>query len=160
MKPLPAPAVLLVCTANICRSPMAEAVLRAQGLFGHVESAGVHAGPRGQPVDARAARALLKRGYELGRRWRSRPLPLEQFDRFDLVLAMEQEHLQALRERCPAHLQGRLHLFLDFVPGRAGGEVPDPYFGSEQGFEHVLDLLELGAAGLRGAVGRGLLLPA
>lgn len=153
-------ALLLVCTANICRSPMAEAVIKAQGLFARVESAGVHAGPRGEPVDPRAARVLAKRGYELGRRWRSRPLPLDQLEQFDLVLAMEQEHLDWLRERCPAHLHGRLRLLTDFVPGRAGDEVPDPYYGSEQGFENVLALLEQGAAGLRQALQRGLLQPA
>lgn len=157
---LSGPSILLVCTANICRSPMAEAVLKAQGLFGRVQSAGVRAGPRGEPVDARAARVLAKRGYQLGRRWRSRPLPVDELGHFDLVLAMEQEHLQALRELCPAERHPRLRLFLDCVPGRVGEEVPDPYFGSEQGFEHVLDLLELGAAALRRDGERGLLLPA
>jgi protein-tyrosine phosphatase len=154
------PALLLVCTANICRSPMAEAVIKAQGLFAQVESAGLHAGPRGEPVDARALRALGKRGYELGRRWRSRPVALERLELFDLVLVMELEHLQWLRERAPAHLHERLQLFMDFVPGRRGEELPDPYYGSEQGFENVLDLVEQGAAGLRQALERGLLQPA
>lgn len=152
------PSVLLVCTANICRSPMAEAVLKSLGVFGQVRSAGVHAGPRGVSVDARAARALQRRGYALERRWRSSALPAAaELQRYDLVLAMEQEHLLALRERCPDGPHPRL--FLDFAPGLAGQEVPDPYFGSEQGFELVLDLLEQGAAGLRDALRRGLLLP-
>jgi protein-tyrosine phosphatase len=73
---------------------------------------------------------------------------------------MEQEHLDWLRERCPAHLHARLRLLMDFVPGRVGEEVPDPYYGSEQGFENVLALLEQGAAGLRQAVQAGLLQPA
>lgn len=147
--------VLLVCTANICRSPMAEAVLRAQGLFAEVQSAGARAAPRGEPVDARAARALQQRGYQLPRRWRSRRVQAEDLQRFDLVLAMDQDNLRDLRELAPPALQPRLRLFLDCVPGRAGQEVPDPYFGSPQGFEHVLDLLELGATSLRQALQRG-----
>lgn len=147
--------LLLVCTANICRSPMAEAVLKAQGLYGLVQSAGVHAGPRGEPVDARAARALLQRGYELGKKWRSRRLLVEDFARFDLVLAMDADNLRDLRRLCPSEQQAKLHLFLDFVPGHAGREVPDPYFGSVQGFEHVLSLVELGASGLREALHSG-----
>lgn len=147
--------ILLVCTANICRSPMAEAVLKAQGLYALVQSAGVRAGPRGEPVDARAARVLLQRGYELGRKWRSRRAQVEDFDRFDLVLAMDHDNLRDLRLLCPAQQQDKLHLFLDFVPGHAGREVPDPYFGSIQGFEHVLSLVELGASGLREALQSG-----
>jgi len=147
--------VLLVCTANICRSPMAEAVLKAQGLVGLVQSAGARAGPRGEPVDARAARALQGRGYALPKRWRSRRVQVEDLQRFDLVLAMDLDNLRDLRELAPGPLQDKLHLFLDCVPGRAGQEVPDPYFGSVQGFEHVLDLLELGVQGLRGALQQG-----
>ncbi|MCX2860583.1 low molecular weight phosphotyrosine protein phosphatase [Paucibacter sp. PLA-PC-4] len=147
--------ILLVCTANICRSPMAEAVLKAHGLYALVQSAGMRAGPRGEPVDARAARVLLQRGYELGKKWRSRRVQAEDFARFDLVLAMDHDNLRDLRLLCPAQQQDKLHLFMDFVPGHAGREVPDPYFGSIQGFEHVLSLVELGASGLREALQSG-----
>jgi protein-tyrosine phosphatase len=152
--------ILLVCTANICRSPMAEAVLKAQAFEGLVQSAGVRVGPRGEPVDARAARTLLQRGYELSRKWRSRRVQVEDLARFDLVLAMDHENLRDLRLLCPAEHQAKLHLFLDFVPGRAGQEVPDPYFGSQLGFEHVLSLLELGAQGLRTSLQQGRIQPA
>jgi protein-tyrosine phosphatase len=152
--------LLLVCTANICRSPMAEAVLKAQAFEGLVQSAGMRVGPRGEPVDARAARILLQRGYELGRKWRSRRVQVEDLTRFDLVLAMDHDNLRELRLLCPTEHQAKLHLFLDFVPGRAGQEVPDPYFGSLQGFEHVLSLVELGAQGLRAAWRQGRVQPA
>lgn len=152
--------VLLVCTANICRSPMAEAVLRSQGLVELVQSAGARAGPRGEPVDARAARALQQRGYQLPKRWRSRRLQPSDLERFDLVLAMDLDNLRDLRAVAPPELQHKLHLFLDSVPGRSGEEVPDPYFGSAQGFEHVLDLLELGARSLSQALQRGTFQPA
>jgi protein-tyrosine phosphatase len=152
-------AILLVCTANLCRSPMAEAVLKAQGLFERVQSAGTRTGPRGEPVDPRAARVLLQRGYELGKKWRSRRVAVTDIERFDLVLAMDQDNLRDLRLLCPASQHDKLHLFLDCVPGHIGREVPDPYFGSMQGFEHVLNLLELGAKGLSQARQEGRLLP-
>lgn len=152
-------AILLVCTANLCRSPMAEAVLRAQGLYELVQSAGMRAGPRGEPVDPRAARVLLQRGYELGKKWRSRRVAVADIERFDLVLAMDQDNLRDLRLLCPVAQHYKLHLLLDFVPGHVGQEVPDPYFGSLQGFEHVLNLLELGAKGLSQARQDGRVLP-
>lgn len=135
---------------------MAEAVLRSgvHGSYTRVESAGVRASPRGEPADARGAAALLRRGYELGRRWRSRRVTVQDFERFDLVLAMDHDNLRELQALCPAELRHRIHLFLDFVPAHRGQEVPDPYFGSPQGFEHVLNLLELGAEGLAQALSR------
>ncbi|MCV2368607.1 low molecular weight protein-tyrosine-phosphatase [Roseateles oligotrophus] len=151
------PAVLFVCTANICRSPMAEALLKARRAgfgpaaelaFKQVASAGARAGPRGEPIDARAAAALQRASLAVEKKWRSQRVMPEQFERYDLILAMEADNLKVLRAQCPPELQSRLKLVLDFVPGMEGQDVPDPYFGPAAGFDHVLALLERGVAGL------------
>lgn len=140
--------LLLVCTANICRSPMAESVFKAQAALlglGRVASAGVRASSRAQGMDARAITALGRRKYPVDKKWRSRRVEAEDYLRFDHILAMEQDNLDALRRQCPPEQQHKLRLLLDLVPGRQGQEVPDPYFGSPVGFENVLDLIELAA---------------
>ncbi len=132
--------VLMVCMGNICRSPTAEGVVRqrlaAAGLDGQVDvdSAGTGGWHAGQPPDARAQRHALLRGYDLSRQ-RARRVVEEDFERFDLILAMDEENLADLRRIQPAGSRAELRLF-------AAGEVPDPYHGSAQGFENVLDLIE------------------
>jgi protein-tyrosine phosphatase len=149
--PMAQHSILLVCTGNICRSPMGEALLRARlGPLVQVQSAGTHAASRGEPVDARAAAVLARREIApLPRRWRSRRAKPELLDGFDLILAMDEDNLRHLRELAPAPLHERLRLYLDLVPGMSGSEVPDPYYGPPQGFERVLDLLEQGAQALQ-----------
>lgn len=140
-------AVLLVCTANICRSPMAEAIFRARlgEVFGTVASAGVNADPRGGPVDARAAAALARHHYALDRKWRSHRVDPEQLGHFDLVLAMEAEHVEALRKQAAPEQHARILLLTDFVPELAGQDVPDPYFGPATGFDAVIGMIERAA---------------
>ena len=140
-------AVLLVCTANICRSPMAEAIFKAKlgDVFKTIESAGVHADPRGGPVDARAAAALNRHNYSLERRWRSRRAELDALGKYDLVLAMEAEHVQALRRKAAPELQSRILLLTDFLPDKAGQDIPDPYFGPVAGFDAVIGMIERAA---------------
>ncbi|MDR7333204.1 low molecular weight protein-tyrosine-phosphatase [Roseateles asaccharophilus] len=142
--------ILLVCTANICRSPMAEAIFRAKlgDVFKTVASAGVHADPRGGPVDARAAAALDRHKYSLDRKWRSRRVDPETLGQYDLVLAMEAEHVDALRRKAPPDLHARILLLTDFVPELAGQDVPDPYFGPVTGFDVVVGMLERAASRL------------
>lgn len=142
-------AILFVCTANICRSPMAEALMKARhpAAFAEVQSAGVNAGPRGEPIDARAAAALTRVGAAPNKRFRSRRVQPSDFARFDLIVAMESAHLDALRQQCPPALQDRLRLLRD-----DGQDVPDPYFGPAAGFDVVLAMIERGLAGL--ATGR------
>lgn len=151
------PSVLFVCTANICRSPMAEALLKARragfgaegnAAFKQVASAGARASPRAEKVDARAAAALLRAGLTVEKKWRSQRICAEHFESYDLILAMEADNLKVLREQCPPGLQNRLQLLMDFVPGQEGQDVPDPYFGPAAGFDLVLALLERGVAGL------------
>jgi protein-tyrosine phosphatase len=139
--------VLLVCTANICRSPMAEAIFRARlgDVFKTIASAGVHADPRGGPVDARAAAALARHQYSLDRKWRSRRVDLDRLGQYDLVLAMEVEHVALLRGKAAPEHHARIRLLTDFVPELSGQDVPDPYFGPVAGFDTVIGMIERAA---------------
>lgn len=150
--PPPRLQVLFVCMGNVCRSPLAEAVLRAklvrQGLdrLVAVDSAGTHGIHRGHPPDPRALALGARRGYPMAD-LRSRPVVAEDYARFDLLLAMDRQNLERLRDRCPPAARDRLHLLLPFAAGLLGeapavDEVPDPYYGPPAGFERVLDLLE------------------
>jgi len=150
-------ALLLVCTANICRSPMAEAIFKAKlgDVFKTIASAGVHADPRGGPVDARAAAALARHNYSLDRKWRSHRVDPEQLGRFDLVLAMEAEHVDALRKQAAPEQHARILLLTDFVPELAGQDIPDPYFGPVAGFDAVIGMIERAAGSLLMAAREG-----
>lgn len=169
--------VLMVCMGNICRSPMAEAVLRAKlelaGLANQVavDSAGTHGFHRGALPDPRAVARAERRGYRLAG-LKSRPVAAEDFSRFDLLLAMDSENLATLRERCPPEGHQRLGLLLHFsassspnsashpaqIPATEPAilDVPDPYFGSVAGFDHALDLIEPACDGLLSALRRRL----
>lgn len=121
---------------------MAEVLFKARfGAELRVQSAGVRTGPRGQPMDARAAAALHRHGFKLQKKWRSRQVEAADFEAFDLILVMEAQHLQDLRAVCPPELQPKLRLLLDFVPGFEGQDLPDPYFGPTQGFDQALALI-------------------
>lgn len=144
-------AILFVCTGNICRSPTAEGVLRTMASSAGVDiqwdSAGICDYHVGEAPDPRARRAAARRGYDLSR-LRARQIGTDDFSRFDLILAMDAGHVAALNRRCPEPLRDRIRLFLDFLPGSEGRDVPDPYYGGEAGFELVLDLCEDGGAAL------------
>jgi len=144
--------VLFVCMGNICRSPTAEAVVRefarrAAVLALEVDSAGTHGYHAGDAPDERSIVAARRRGFELSA-LRARLVEATDFERFDLVLAMDSAVLERLRELAPERHHGRLRLFLEFAPGLGRQDVPDPYYGGEAGFEEVLDLVEEGARGL------------
>ncbi len=145
--------VLMVCLGNICRSPLAQGVmeqrLRKSGLFHSVtvDSAGTQGYHLGESPDPRAVEAAARRGYDLSGQ-RARRVRDGDFQSFDYILAMDQDNLQQLVARCPGAEVDRLKLLLDFAPGPDGEEVPDPYYGGEDGFERALDLIEAAVDGL------------
>jgi protein-tyrosine phosphatase len=145
--------VLFVCLGNICRSPSAEGVFRAlverEGLAGCIEadSAGTHDYHIGAPPDGRAQEAACRRGIDISE-LRGRKVTAADFRHFDYVLAMDRSNHRHLQRLCPKGEERRLRLFLDFAPDLGLTDVPDPYYGGEQGFEAVLDLIEAGARGL------------
>lgn len=143
----------MVCMGNICRSPMAQIVtlhlIQQAGLARHIEidSAGTHAKHSKEPPDPRAKLVLSRRGYAIGK-CRSRQVSERDFSRYDLILAMDHANLNDLRSMCPADHAHKLRLFLEFAQVANIRDVPDPYYGSVEGFERVLDLCEAGARGL------------
>ena len=149
----PETSVLFVCLGNICRSPTAEEVFRAaairQGLGPriHVDSAGTGDWHVGSPPDRRAIQAARRRGYDLTA-LRARQVAGEDFERFGWIVAMDRANLRALEALRPDGFGGHLGLFLDFAPGADLDEVPDPYYGGLEGFDRVLDLVEIASAGL------------
>lgn len=156
--------VLFVCTGNICRSPTAHAVfrerVRAAGLDHciDVDSAGTHEYHVGQPPDRRAQEAAARRGYDLGD-LRARQFEVTDLAAFDYVLAMDASNMTALEALAGSTAGQRAEVarLLDYVEEAAGEDVPDPYYGARNGFEEVLDLVEMGAdrllARLRGQHG-------
>jgi protein-tyrosine phosphatase len=145
--------VLFVCTGNICRSPTAEGVFRKlvadAGLDGRlaVESAGTHGYHVGAPPDTRMQAAARARGYDLSRQ-RARRVQREDFERFDLIVAMDDDHREILVRLAPADTAHKVRLMMEFAPQTDYTEVPDPYYGGPDGFELVLDLVEAAAEGL------------
>jgi protein-tyrosine phosphatase len=146
-------AVLFVCTGNICRSPTAHGVFLQQleqaGLNHRVEvdSAGTHGYHRGEPPDERSIAHAAQRGYDLST-LRARRVEAVDFERYDLILAMDRGHLELLSERCPSAHAHKLQRFTTWCRRHDGLDVPDPYYGGAAGFEAVLDLIEDGCTGL------------
>src|ERR1700730_18471977 len=124
--------VLFVCTGNICRSPIAEAVFRRRvqrerlSIHITIDSAGTHGYQLGEPPDSRAIRAASLRGYDLSTQ-RARLFDLDDFRRFEWVVAMDSHNLRFLESLRPADHRGHLWLFLDFAPELGLIDVPDPY---------------------------------
>jgi protein-tyrosine phosphatase len=148
--------VLFVCLGNICRSPTAH------GVFQHlvdshnlqqvitVDSAGTGDWHIGRAPDQRSTATALQRGYDLSV-LRARQVSAEDFSRFDYILAMDAQNLRDLQNMRPAQFRGELDLFLRYG-NSALNEVPDPYYGESDGFEHVLNLVEDAAQGLLQAI--------
>jgi protein-tyrosine phosphatase len=148
--------ILFVCLGNICRSPTAEGVMRHK-LREHelhedvdVESAGTGGWHIGHPPDERAASAAQRRGIALESE--AQRFIVEHFDDFDLILAMDRQNLEDMRTLAPhADAEGKLAMLREFdSEALAAGEleVPDPYYGGDQGFEDVLDMVERACEGL------------
>ncbi|MDQ2068253.1 low molecular weight protein-tyrosine-phosphatase [Natronospira bacteriovora] len=144
--------ILFVCMGNICRSPTAEGVFRylieqkSAGPVVEFDSAGTHGYHIGRPADERAVAAAARRGISLAG-IRARQVEIEDFERFDLILAADESNLADLERLRPRASRARLRLLLDYAEGDIR-EVPDPYYGGDKGFEQVLDLVEAACEGL------------
>jgi protein-tyrosine phosphatase len=149
--------ILFVCLGNICRSPTVEGVARhlaaleAPQLGLEFDSAGTADYHIGHPPDPRSQRAALARGYDITQ-LRARQVMREDFRRFDLLLAMDEDNLRELRAMAPEGRASRAELFLSYWPQAGRSSVPDPYYGGQEGFDTVLDLAEQGSRGLFGAL--------
>ena len=145
--------ILFVCKGNICGSPTAEGVFAKiladiePELDVEVDSAGTHAYHVGHEPDRRAQAAAIQRGIDLSR-LRARKVASRDFEYFTHILAMDEDNLRLLHEWCPPEFRGRVRLFLDYAPEAEVRNVPDPYYGSSNGFEYVLDLVEEASRGL------------
>jgi protein-tyrosine phosphatase len=151
--------VLFVCTGNICRSPSAEAIFRKlvadAGLSEVIvaDSAGTHAYHVGEPPDPRSREAGADRGYDLSA-LRARRIERADFQRFDLVVAMDRGHLAILSRIAGPDTASKLKLMMSYARDFSEQDVPDPYYGGPEEFERVLDMLEDAARGLLDSVRR------
>jgi len=151
--------VLFVCTGNICRSPTAEGIFRKfvadAGMSEAIiaDSAGTHDYHVGEPPDPRAQDAASQRGYDLSA-LRARRVERGDFERFDLIVAMDRGHQRTLSRFAPPATAGKIRLMMSFASSRGQEDVPDPYYGGPEDFESVLDLLEDAVRGLLDSLGR------
>ena len=146
--------VLFVCLGNICRSPSAEAIFN--GLINNnglkkqfeVDSAGTSGWHAGEPADRRMQSHAIKRGFQLtsiSRKFN----PDTDFDHFDYIIGMDDDNIHALENMARNDKDlSKIHKMTDFSENHDYDSVPDPYYGGEQGFELVLDLLEDACGGL------------
>lgn len=143
--------VLFICMGNICRSPSAEAVFRhkayEQGLSLIVDSAGTVGAHAKERPNHRAQKVGMERGYSFDG-IKARKITVQDFEDFDLILAMDNTNLDYLQKLAPKHLKSKVMLFLDFAQNYEEAEVPDPYYGGTNGFRLVLDLVEDASDGL------------
>lgn len=143
--------ILFVCMGNICRSPSAEAVFtqkaQAKGLSLKIDSAGTVGAHAKEKPDHRAQKVGVERGYSFDG-LKARKVKVDDFERFDLILAMDNDNVQELEKIAPVHLQHKISLFLEFANNNEEMEVPDPYYGGVNGFRFVLDLVEDASDGL------------
>ncbi len=149
--------LLFVCLGNICRSPMAEGAFRraaaAQGVLDRfeIDSAGLGDWHVGQAPDVRAQDAAGRRGIDISGQ-SARQITGEDFARFDLLLAMDGSNYEDLALLAPKGERHKIRRFLDFAPHAGTKDVPDPFFGEAEGFDHALDLIEEAARGLLAAL--------
>lgn len=145
--------VLFICLGNICRSPTAEGVFRqlvdaeALGDTVSMDSAGTAAFHIGEPPDPRSQAAALKRGVDISRQ-QARRVRVDDFEKFDYLLAMDNDNHRTLLSICPSGLEHKVHLMLNFADGMQEQSVPDPYYVGGDGFEVVLDMIENASKGL------------
>jgi protein-tyrosine phosphatase len=140
--------ILFVCLGNICRSPTAKAVfdwkLSQAELVVETDSAGITGYHAGSPPDTRAQEIARAWGLDISGE-RARLVKPEDFTRFDLIYAMDRSNLDQLRQLQPAGARARVELVMSLAPDYGLDEVPDPYYGAEDGFRQVIDMLEAAA---------------
>jgi protein-tyrosine phosphatase len=143
--------ILFVCTGNICRSPSAEAVFRhkvkEKGISLTIDSAGTTGSHVREKPDHRAQKIGIERGYSF-EKIKARKVMIEDFTKFDLVLAMDEHNVKELKKLAPEYLHEKIQLFLEYADNFEELEVPDPYYGGARGFKFVLDLVEDASNGL------------
>lgn len=144
--------VLFVCLGNICRSPLAEAALRQEcdrsGLAVIIDSAGTGDWHAGQPPDERAQAVAARNGVDIGH-LRARQVTKSDFHGFDHIIALDNQNFRDLAALRPARADARLSLLFDHVPGRAGEDVADPYYGGDEGFDRTWAEVTEAAATIR-----------
>jgi protein-tyrosine phosphatase len=145
--------VLFVCMGNICRSPMAEGAFRsaveAAGLMDHfeIDSAGTIGYHAGSPPDNRAQATARENGLNISSQ-RSRKVRSDDFEGFDYILAMDFENIHDLKNNSRPMHHGKIHLYLSFAPTVQMEEMPDPYYGGDEGFDLCFDAAVKAADGL------------
>lgn len=145
--------VLFVCLGNICRSPMAEVIMRKlakdaglEECF-HLDSAGLISYHEGEGADPRMRQHAYGRGYRITHI--SRPVRLSDFDEFDYIIGMDDSNIDRLNRLAPTvEAEAKVHRMTDYCTRHDIDHVPDPYYGGAQGFENVIDILEDACAGL------------
>ena len=141
--------ILFVCLGNICRSPAAEGVLRHHAPTLEIDSAGTGGWHVGDPPYGPMQAAARARGYDLSD-LRARQFRTDDFDAFDLILAMDADNLRQIEAMRPAGNATPAELFMRYAPGASFDHVPDPYYTGD--FDGALDLIEQAASGLRAAL--------
>jgi len=151
--------LLFVCSGNICRSPLAEALFRSLAaeaeVLSHfeIDSAGTHGYHEGDQADPRTRRVGRKHGLIVDSI--ARPVIDADFDRFDLILAMDRGHRRELMARAGSGRSASIRLMREFDPGAREQDVPDPYYGGEDGFEAMYEILDPACRGLLAALSPG-----
>ena len=149
--------VLFVCMGNICRSPMAEGVFRHRVIDAgleeafHIDSAGTIGFHAGSPPDQRGQVTTIMHGIDISEQ-RSRKLVASDYHDFDYILAMDRDNYHEMVALAPGHMHNRITLFLSHHENPPIKEVPDPYYGGDEGFEHVFDLVDGAAEGLLSSI--------
>ena len=145
--------ILFVCLGNICRSPIAEGMFRhiaaQRHLLEHftIDSAGLGSWHIGHAPDERAQAAMRLRGIDISPLQARRVVP-DDFETFDLILAMDRTNRDALLKLAPKERRDRVHLLMDYAPNLCVHEIPDPFFGKNNGFDYVCQLIDAACRGL------------